>query len=156
MKKLIYTKGKQLIEIKLENEKRFSLTFKQGQPNPNLNYDETCTINGERCYFISGGMAEDIIPIYAPELTKYINLHLANSTTGEPMYSIDNGYYHYSNGALETVKKYLRLTTEQAQELDNLPKDKKIDKLEFVERFIIINLERWRQEAEELNNFINN
>ena len=38
MKKLIYTKGKQLIEIKLENEKRFSFTYKQGQPNPKLMY----------------------------------------------------------------------------------------------------------------------
>lgn len=154
MKKLIYTKGKQLIEIKLENEKHFSFTYKHGQPSETT-HEETTYIDGKLCHLIGIGCATEIMLNY-PELAKYINLHLADSTTGEPMYSIDNGYYHYSNGALETVKKYLRLTTEQAQELDNLTKDKKIDKLEFIQKFIITNLERWKQEAEELNNFINN
>jgi hypothetical protein len=156
MKKLLYTKGKQLIEIRLENEKHFSFTYRHGQPSASVKDFESCYINGQTCYFIAGGMAEDILPIYAPELAKYINLHLADSTTGEPIYSIENGYYHYNNGNLNTVKKLLRLTTEQAQDLDNLPKDKKLTILQFTQKFIITNVERWKQEADELNNFINN
>lgn len=151
MKKLIYTKGKQLIEIKLGNEKRFSFTYKHGQPSETTN-EETTYIDGKLCHLIAIGCATEIMLNY-PELSKYVNLHLADSTTGEPMYSIDNGYYWIKEGKPQNTINLLRLNEKQAQELRN---EINLTKMEFIQKYIITNLERWRQEAEELNNFINN
>jgi len=79
--------------------------------------DFTATFNNEGGYFSltgdisgsSGAVGERIADI-DPEFKALESMHLANSLTGEPMYAVGNGCYHFKEKNLTALSDYWRTT----------------------------------------------
>ena len=96
--------------------------------------------------YISGGCQHEVIQKTTNKFDDLIKLHLSN-VSGEPMYAVEDGFYHYCNDK-KAGADYLRLSTEQAKELEdflgtNSKQTKKGKFIDFVEKMKPI----WLKEA---------
>lgn len=64
--------------------------------------------NGRFVLCTSSCCHEEILK-YFPEFKPFVNLHLSNHY-GQPMYPVENGFYHLKNSDKEKTMNYLRIT----------------------------------------------
>lgn len=126
-----------IIEVSLSSKSSkpyFSITgsiYKKGKPRTEK-YLET-----------SGAIGHHIAQEF-PEYQIFEDLHLSNYK-GEPMYCIDNGFYHIKNSKPSVVKEYLRLHDDELAEVL-----KALNKLHLSKILFDLGVpERWLNEARE-------
>lgn len=96
-----------------------------------------------RFVLCAGGCCHDEILKYFPEFKLFIDLHLCNHY-GQPMYPVENGFYHLKNSDKEKTMNYLRITETEYNTLRNNIEDK----LRF--KYLLYTLgivDRWKQES---------
>lgn len=100
---------------------------------------------GAETMITCGAITEEIAK-YVPELRPFVGLHLCNRL-GQPMYTVENGMYHFCNSTKETTMEYLRLTTEDYEALAPAACAKDATYFAFIlaKRGI---LKRWKKEAD--------
>lgn len=64
--------------------------------------------NGRFVWYASGCCHDEILK-YFPEFKTFIDLHLCNHY-GQPMYPVENGFYHLKNSDKGKTMDYLRIT----------------------------------------------
>lgn len=97
-----------------------------------------------RFVFRAGGCCHEEIIERFPQFKMFVDLHLSNHY-GEPMYPVENGFYHVTNSSKETAINYLRITE---AEYDSLYQAE--DKQHF--KYLLFSLgivERWKTESNE-------
>jgi hypothetical protein len=88
--------------------KDFMATFN----NTNNYFSFTGSFNG------SSGAVGNKIAEFDPEFSLFEQMHLSNSTTGEPMYAVENGQFHFKQGGkLENLAKFWRTSPEELAQL---------------------------------------
>lgn len=105
-------------------------------------------------FFIMGGCCHEEILKAKPDLKIFVDLHLAD-VTGAPMYAIENGFYHLSEGFNNTKPNhpnfkaeycdYYRLTGEQFDTLST-SEDKSIFAYHLSKLGIVA---QWKKQADE-------
>lgn len=96
-----------------------------------------------RYVYVSGSCCHEEILKYFPEFKSFVNLHLSNHY-GQPMYPVENGFYHLKNSDKEKTMNYLRITETEYNTLRNSIEDK----LHF--KYLLYTLgivDRWKQES---------
>lgn len=78
--------------------------------------------NGRFVWCASGCCHEEILKRF-PEFKAFIDLHLCNHY-GQPMYPVENGFYHLKNSDKETTINYLRITESEYNVLRDSAEDK--------------------------------
>lgn len=80
---------------------------------------------------------------YFPEFKTFINLHLCNHY-GQPMYPVENGFYHLKNSDKEKTINYLRITETEYNTL----RDSAEDKAYFTYLLYTLGIvDRWEKES---------
>jgi len=103
-------------------------------------------------YHISGGCIHEAIKKHFPEFTVFIKLHLCDYE-GIPMYAVENGYYHLTNGFNNTKPdqptfkdefcEYYRITGKQFEALQMAK-----NQLQYALKLQSLNiLQQWKHEA---------
>lgn len=92
----------------------------------------------------SFGCIHDEILKHFPEMNDIISLHLSD-TDGIPMYAVENGYYHYTNG--NDYKTYLRLSDKDINRLKEMEANSGANKDTFT-AFVKTMLPKWKREAD--------
>lgn len=91
----------------------------------------------------ASGCCHDEILKYFPEFKLFIDLHLCNHY-GQPMYPVENGFYHLKNSDKKKTMDYLRITETEYDILRNNTEDK----LYFTYLLYTLGIvDRWKQEA---------
>lgn len=89
------------------------------------------------------GCCHDKILKYFPEFKLFIDLHLSNHY-GQPMYPVENGFYHLVNSGKEKTINYLRITESEYNVLRDNVNDKEYFKYLLYTLGIVY---RWKQES---------
>lgn len=98
--------------------------------------------NGRFVWRASGCCHEEILK-YFPEFKPFVNLHLSNHY-GQPMYPVEDGFYHLKNSNKETTINYLRITESEY----NVLCDSAEDKGYFTYLLYTLGIvDRWKQES---------
>jgi len=98
--------------------------------------------NGRFVWCASGCYNEEILKRF-PEFKTFIDLHLCNHY-GQPMYPVENGFYHLKNSDKETTINYLRITESEY----NVLRDSAEDKGYFTYLLYTLGIvDRWKQES---------
>lgn len=98
--------------------------------------------NGRFVWYASGCCHDEILK-YFPEFKTFIDLHLCNHY-GQPMYPVENGFYHLKNSDKETTINYLRITESEY----NVLRDSAEDKGYFTYLLYTLGIvDRWKQES---------
>ena len=98
-----------------------------------------------RFVWCAGGCCHDEILKYFPEFKRFVDLHLSNHY-GQPMYSVENGFYHLKNSDKEKTINYLRITESEY----NILHDSAEDKVYFTYLLYTIGIvDRWKKESME-------
>lgn len=145
----VKTVGKQTIYVKIRlndecknGHQDFSITgdiYEAGKPKIDK-------------YHISGGCIHEEIAKYFPEFVIFIKLHLCDYE-GIPMYAVENGYYHLTNGFNKTKPEqpnfkdefceYYRITGKQFEDLKTAK-----NQLQYALKLQSLNiLQQWKYEA---------
>lgn len=98
--------------------------------------------NGRFVWRASGCCHKEILKHF-PEFKTFIDLHLCNHY-GQPMYPVENGFYHLKNSDKETTVNYLRITESEY----NILRDRTEDKEYF--KYLLCTLgivDRWKEES---------
>lgn len=96
-----------------------------------------------RYVHVSGGCCHDEISKYFPEFRTFVNLHLSNHY-GQPMYPVENGFYHLVNSDKETTIKYLHITETEYNTLRDNAENKEYFKYLLYTLGIV---DRWKGES---------
>lgn len=96
-----------------------------------------------RYVFCSSGCCHDEILEYFPKFKRFVGLHLSNHY-GQPMYPVENGFYHLKNSDKEKTINYLRITETEYDILRNSTDDKLYFKYLLYTLGIV---DRWKQES---------
>lgn len=92
---------------------------------------------------VAGGCCHDKILKYFPEFKPFVDLHSSNHY-GQPMYSVENGFYHLKNSDKEKTINYLRITETEYNTL----RDSAEDKVYFTYLLYTLGIvDRWEQES---------
>lgn len=98
--------------------------------------------NGRFVWCTSGCCYDEILK-YFPEFKTFTNLHLCNHY-GQPMYSVENGFYYLKNSDKEKTINYLRITETEYNTLHNSTEGK----LYFIYLLYTLGIvDRWKQES---------
>lgn len=98
--------------------------------------------NGRFVGCASGCCHEEILKRF-PQFKTFIDLHLCNHY-GQPMYSVENGFYYLKNSDKEKTINYLRITETEYNTLHNSTEDK----LYFIDLLYTLGIvDRWKQES---------
>lgn len=98
--------------------------------------------NGRFVLCTSSCCHEEILK-YFPEFKPFVNLHLSNHY-GQPMYPVENGFYHLKNSDKEKTMNYLRITETEYNTL----RDSAEDKAYFTYLLYTLGIVgRWEQES---------
>lgn len=92
---------------------------------------------------VAGGCCHEEILKYFPEFKPFVNLHLSNHY-GQPMYPVENGFYHLKNSGKEKTINYLRITETEYNTLRDSAEDKEYFKYLLYTLGIV---DRWEQES---------
>ena len=96
-----------------------------------------------RYVYVSGGCCHEEILKYFPEFKSFVNLHLSNHY-GQPMYPVENGFYHLKNSDKEETINYLRITETEYNTL----RDSAEDKAYFTYLLYTLGIvDRWKEES---------
>lgn len=98
--------------------------------------------NGRFVLCTSSCCHEEILK-YFPEFKPFVNLHLSNHY-GQPMYPVENGFYHLKNSDKEKTMNYLRITETEYNTLRNSAEDKAYFTYLLYTLGIV---DRWEQES---------
>jgi hypothetical protein len=99
-------------------------------------------MNGRFVWYASGCCHEEILK-RLPQFKTFIDLHLRNHY-GQPMYPVENGFYHLKNSTKETTINYLRITESEY----NVLRDSAEDKGYFTYLLYTLGIvDRWEQES---------
>lgn len=91
----------------------------------------------------AGGCCHDKILKYFPEFKTFVDLHSCNHY-GQPVYPVENGFYHLENSDREKTMNYLRITE---TEYDTL-RDSAGDKAYFTYLLYTLGIaDRWKRES---------
>lgn len=91
----------------------------------------------------ASGCCHDKILKYFPEFKTFIYLHLCNHY-GQPMYPVENGFYHLKNSDKEKTINYLRITETEYNTL----RDSAEDKVYFTYLLYALGIvDRWKEES---------
>lgn len=100
--------------------------------------------NGRFVWYASGRCHDEILK-YFPEFKRFVDLHLSNHY-GQPMYPIENGFYHLKNSDKEKTINYLRITESEY----NILHDSTEDKGYFTYLLYTLGIvDRWKKESME-------
>lgn len=97
-----------------------------------------------RFVWCAGGCCNKEILRRFPQFKMFVDLHLSNHY-GEPMYPVENGFYHVKNSSKENAIKYLRIT-ETEYDLLHQAEDKQYFKHLL---YMLGIVERWKIESKE-------
>lgn len=98
--------------------------------------------NGRFVWCASGCCHEEILKHF-PQFKTFIGLHMCNHY-GQPMYPVENGFYHLKNSNKETTINYLRITESEY----NVLCDSAEDKGYFTYLLYTLGIvDRWKQES---------
>lgn len=96
--------------------------------------------NGRFVWYASGRILK-----YFPEFKRFVDLHLSNHY-GQPMYPVENGFYHLKNSDKEKTINYLRITESEY----NILHDSAEDKGYFTYLLYTLGIvDRWKKESME-------
>lgn len=96
-----------------------------------------------RFVWCASGCCHDEILKYFPEFKPFVNLHLSNHY-GQPMYPVENGFYHLKKSDKEKTINYLRITETEYNTL----RDSAEDKAYFTYLLYTLGIvDRWEQES---------
>lgn len=96
-----------------------------------------------RFVWCAGNCCHDEILKYFPEFKPFVSLHLSNHY-GQPMYPVENGFYHLKNSDKEKTINYLRITETEYNTL----RDSAEDKAYFTYLLYTLGIaDRWEQES---------
>lgn len=96
-----------------------------------------------RFVLCASSCCHDEILKYFPEFKTFIDLHLCNHY-GQPMYPVENGFYHLKNSDKEKTMNYLRITETEYNTLH----DSAEDKAYFTYLLYTLGIvDRWEQES---------
>lgn len=100
--------------------------------------------NGRFVWCASGHCHDEILK-YFPEFKRFVDLHLSNHY-GQPMYPVENGFYHLKNSDKEKTINYLRITESEY----NILHDNAEDKGYFTYLLYTLGIvDRWKKESME-------
>lgn len=100
--------------------------------------------NGRFVWCASGRCHDEILK-YFPEFKRFVDLHLSNHY-GQPMYPVENGFYHLKNNDKEKTINYLRITESEY----NILHDSAEDKGYFTYLLYTLGIvDRWKKESME-------
>lgn len=97
-----------------------------------------------RFVFRAGGCCHQEILKRFPEFKIFVDLHLSNHY-GEPMYPVENGFYHITNSSKETAINYLRITEKEYNLLHKAGDEQYFKYLLYMLGIV----ERWKIESNE-------
>lgn len=98
--------------------------------------------NGRFVWCASGCCHEEILKRF-PRFKTFIDLHMCNHY-GQPMYSVENGFYYLKNSDKEKTINYLRITETEYNTLHNSTEGK----LYFIYLLYTLGIvDRWKQES---------
>lgn len=96
-----------------------------------------------RFVLCTSSCCHDEILEYFPEFKRFVDLHLCNHY-GQPMYPVENGFYHLKNSDKEKTMNYLRITETEYNTL----RDSAEDKAYFTYLLYTLGIvDRWEQES---------
>ena len=99
--------------------------------------------NGRFVWRAGGCCHEEILKRF-PQFKMFVDLHLSNHY-GEPMYPVENGFYHVKNSSKETAIKYLRITETEYDLLHQAEDEQYLKHLLYMLGIV----ERWKRESNE-------
>lgn len=128
-----------------------ALTHLEGNKRPYWSFTADVFEPGRR-EMSSGGAMTEAIAKHFPDLAPFVDLHLADDS-GEPMYAVENGWYHMGEGAhhkefdVAILARHLRVSEHDAQSIrDGVPAGDKSAFTAIVEGM----RPRWKQESDAL------
>jgi len=150
-------KGNKIFEINISVSDGFSLTgsvYEYQKGRRKNNYDEFLTKDGKTYFLISSGAVGDEIARNFPKYEIFNSLHLSD-LNGIPLYAVENGYYHLTNGFNnvkttdnnfeDKYKKYYRLSNKQ---FEKVKKARNQTHFAMLLKEVHV-LDTWKHEAEE-------
>lgn len=144
---LFYSTQKKYVENRKTYKMNVYISLNDDCKNGICNWSITGEIyekrrNGRYVLYSSGCCHGEILKHF-PEFKEFIDLHWSNHY-GQPMYSVENGFYYLKNSDKEKTINYLRITETEYNTLHNSTEGK----LYFIYLLYTLGIvDRWKQES---------